>query len=1655
MNKILKIFLALVLTVSMMFEIIPVNTIHADEEVPVSETGATEPATEEKEGEEAEDPAVPTEVETEEVPPVEPAENDDSVEPEAPTEVEAPTEIEKEETDLPEEESWILNENAFSEEYTVGDLKVTVSYGPGTVPEGTEVFVSEASEEALNAIKEQYGEDVSFSAVDISFVFEDEEIEPKDYSDKKVSVVFSYNGEETPAETVHLKESINEDGEVEYSFETIATVVVPETETIQVPVYEKEEITEKVNVPYEYKWTETVKKYKEVDVYGDVEVEYEEEVPVYETREITEERTEYVTKTRQVEKTRTVKVKVDFVWWNPLTWLGYKYVTEKYYVTETYKEPVTITVVVGTEEVQVGTETVTKTRTERQVIGKETVEDGEEEVVHTETRYREEEVGIGQYELVLKGYSEETVTVGQTISFEADDFSTFVVAWGNSTVTVHYGYMQNGSFQEFAANESTNPDNYPGNKAGAGNTLNASSYNYGSSAYLIYDFDGYKYAGTYLTNNNNPTSNPLSGTTSIRPQLYSNGWNSRQWEYSTGGWGTTALTSGRHIYVVYEKKTTTNGYVPSEDPDDPDQPGPGSYVPEIGKNVSDMKSDGTYDITLSVLGHEDTSEEVVKARVIVVFDVSGSMRDEMESGSTRMQVAQRAVNKLAETLLAKEDSQGNKLVDFGLVTYSSDATKRTFTDGEFTSNYSNFSSVVNGLNANGGTNWEAGIDLANSMTASTYGKTYIVFISDGEPTFRTSRGDLTDSQVATDGYDYNGGNIRFGAGNHDNQGANYDRAALAAKSVHDHDKEFYAVGLSSDVESLEDLAEFAEGNYYDGSNETQFAEALENIASAIENSFGLTEVEINDGVTELTEIETQSLIGTAGNFVYRKGTNADPSQNDEWEGAPEAKINSDNSVTWDLSEAGKLDNGVLYSVSFTVWPKQEAYDLIADLDNEIKKITDLDASTKKQLRVLINGTTYEYDGTSWTGDLSDAALQNIIDLSSSKPVYSTKTNTGLSASYTYGGIPGSHEYTNYTNGNMTLDVETFGVKKLWNNVLPQDTRSAKMLTDDEGYLINKNKERILVDGQPIHYRDANAKQYAVLYVELIVTKGDANYEEVTVYSSDGWQLDDIFISLGVLSVSSDGKITVREKGHEYSIKEKPADAYYWELEATTYRPMVINGTTTMLEKVEKDDEDYQAASGVAGLTCQTIEGVEYYNFEGNVYRKIPTQDAVLKATNHRRSYLNLTKVVNEEDAPEDALFEYEITITIPGVKHHDEEGFNVDIDPVWFSVFADGAPVMDLEVSDNVTAEEDGGQPTGYFYVDSGEKFTVKMKANWNYRSSNLLTGTTYVITEKEDTMEPGFVFEKVEPTAVSWKVVDGEYQEYDVVYEAEVDGSTIEGEIVDTNTAYTVTYTNDYLGVFYVYHSSDNTVERFPMAVNGKAYSEDNTFSIYDLTKVNTLYGGYYKDYAGKSDGYDSTKLIFDENDQSADTNGTAYSYQYIKDSGKSAWDSSNDNVYTENGDEMIPVKNTTYFLKEVPDSYLLPYTHYTYYKESKNIGGLLTLTAIDDLNYSKNGFIVETGDEEAIIVDSLKVTAQNNSASTTTLTAYKLYRGKGVQDGYLGYAEITKYMKKDSSALIKQYWTTLDGITVKGKVMRTLSFGDCTVNSTGLKKTDAPCND
>ena len=73
-------------------------------------------------------------------------------------------------------------------------------------------------------------------------------------------------------------------------------------------------------------------------------------------------------------------------------------------------------------------------------------------------------------------------------------------------------------------------------------------------------------------------------------------------------------------------------------------------------------------------------------------------------------------------------------------------------------------------------------------------------------------------------------------------------------------------------------------------------------------------------------------------FTYYKITSSGQS---EWdpasEGAGLASYNKDTgAVVWNMGNNFQLEDGVTYMVTFRVWPSQEAYDLIADLNNGVK-----------------------------------------------------------------------------------------------------------------------------------------------------------------------------------------------------------------------------------------------------------------------------------------------------------------------------------------------------------------------------------------------------------------------------------------------------------------------------------------------------------------------------------------------------------------------------------------------------------------------------------------------------------------------------------------------------------------------------------------------
>lgn len=406
--------------------------------------------------------------------------------------------------------------------------------------------------------------------------------------------------------------------------------------------------------------------------------------------------------------------------------------------------------------------------------------------------------------------------------------------------------------------------------------------------------------------------------------------------------------------------------------------------------------DGTIDITLNVTGNSVQHSETSQADVIVVMDLSASMDEEADNG-TRLDVAKSAVDSLATQLLANNTTAHPDAVHLSLVTFGSYAS----TPITGTNRLSTFENTVDNLSAYssdarlgvGGTNWEDALDEANSVETRSGASKYIIFVSDGNPTFRNTYGTYNwryDSEFNE--RNVNGHTI-YGSGNSDYSGMNYKYASQKASTITGSGTTLFSVGVFGDATNMQNLAKAANSKYYDATDSTALNTAFNDIVKTITTDVSYKDVSISDPI-KTSAVEFCMPDGTSNGetqFTYKKN-------GQEWAGAPTASIVG-NSVNWDLSKIGNLESGVTYSVSFKVRLKQEAYDAAAAGDTTFDAY-DAAASTDGTYQVFTNDN----------GTLS----YKVITSSSDGTTSTSKTKTA-----------------DYDNQHVEVPVSTLHVRKIW------------------------------------------------------------------------------------------------------------------------------------------------------------------------------------------------------------------------------------------------------------------------------------------------------------------------------------------------------------------------------------------------------------------------------------------------------------------------------------------------------------------------------------------------------------------------------------------------------------------------------------------------
>lgn len=373
-----------------------------------------------------------------------------------------------------------------------------------------------------------------------------------------------------------------------------------------------------------------------------------------------------------------------------------------------------------------------------------------------------------------------------------------------------------------------------------------------------------------------------------------------------------------------------------------------SHVTIVNSNVkpsnnkSIEKTDGgagdEYTLHLTASG-DSTSSTVTTATpadIVLVMDKSGSMDEDDRDVNV-----QKAAKALAKKLLTDENQQ----VQMAVVTFNTNASVRQ----PFTTSVSQINNAVkDDPTFNSGTNWEAALKQANDLKGRPGVKKHIIFLSDGDPTFRTSsyggscysysysypwyipQPEYTTKEACEAARYYWQGenpddkyNGVHGSGIGDEYGYNY--AAALAEANRRGDAALYVVKTSKDAKKMDKLAHESNavgGKEFDGTNATNLTNAFDQIYSSITSSAKIKVFSITDTLSPWvdpvdfvgTGDVTKSVTVKNGSTVLKSGYTA--------------TYNSDSrtvTVTFNGKDGIVAEEADSIDVSFKVKPSDDAY----------------------------------------------------------------------------------------------------------------------------------------------------------------------------------------------------------------------------------------------------------------------------------------------------------------------------------------------------------------------------------------------------------------------------------------------------------------------------------------------------------------------------------------------------------------------------------------------------------------------------------------------------------------------------------------------------------------------------------------------------------
>lgn len=292
----------------------------------------------------------------------------------------------------------------------------------------------------------------------------------------------------------------------------------------------------------------------------------------------------------------------------------------------------------------------------------------------------------------------------QKAEFETTSFSTFTITWKKNDT--------------FGTNLIIKYVDEEGNEINVGNVKNVTitSENIADNKVDLSSYQkaiaGYEYKATKLDSHQGENISFVR----IKPLGENSEWTEeRVPQVSADGNNWNDVKKSSVIYMVYQKLS------------------PSGTVSDLNvqrQKYIDKNEDGTYDITLNVSGSVETQITKAKVDVVMIADVSGSMNNDGKLGNMKS-----AINSLVATFDDKGETVDTK---YQLVTFATEGTKVT---GDWISG-TEFKKLVDGLGADGGTNYHDGLTKAKTCldNSRTDAIKIVIFLTDGQPTYYINNG---------------------------------------------------------------------------------------------------------------------------------------------------------------------------------------------------------------------------------------------------------------------------------------------------------------------------------------------------------------------------------------------------------------------------------------------------------------------------------------------------------------------------------------------------------------------------------------------------------------------------------------------------------------------------------------------------------------------------------------------------------------------------------------------------------------------------------------------------------------------------------------------------------------------------------------------------